>query len=40
VVVDLQGRLRPGDYRVIVALAVDGNLVDPEPKVIPYRAAD
>jgi hypothetical protein len=39
-VVDLQGRLRPGDYRVIVALALDGNLVDPEPRVIPYRVTE
>jgi hypothetical protein len=39
-VVDLHGRLKPGDYRVMVALAVDDNLVNPEVKVIPYRVGD
>jgi hypothetical protein len=34
------GRLRPGDYRVVLALTLDGNLVKPEVKVIPYRVRD
>ena len=39
-VVDLRGRLKPGAYRVTVALALNGNLVNPEVKVVPYRVGD
>ncbi len=35
-VVDLAGRLKPGAYRVQLALALNGNLVNPEVKVVPY----
>jgi len=38
--VDLGGRLAPGAYRVLLALALNGNLVNPEVKVIPYRVAE
>jgi hypothetical protein len=34
------GRLRPGAYRVLLAPALDGNLVNPEVKVVPYRVGD
>jgi hypothetical protein len=30
------GRLRPGAYRVLLALALNGNLVNAEVKVLPY----
>ncbi len=33
---DLTGRLKPGAYRVLLALALNGNLVNPEVKVVPY----
>jgi hypothetical protein len=36
-VVDLAGRLRPGAYRVLLAPALNGNLVNPEVRVLPYR---
>jgi hypothetical protein len=36
-IVDLRGRLKPGAYRVTLALALNGNLVNPEVKVVPYR---
>jgi hypothetical protein len=36
-VVDLRGRLPLGAYRVLLALALNGNLVDPEVQVVPYR---
>lgn len=39
-VVDLRGKLPPGTYRVLVALALNGNLVNPEVKVLPYSVAD
>ena len=39
-VVDLGGRLKPGIYRVVLALALNGNLVQPEVKVVPYRVGD
>ena len=39
-IVDLGGRLAPGAYRVLLALALNGNLVNPEVKVIPYRVAE
>jgi hypothetical protein len=35
-VVDLTGRLKPGTYRVLLALALNGNLVDAEVKVVAY----
>jgi hypothetical protein len=35
-VVDLAGRLKPGTYRVLLALALNGNLIDPEVKVVAY----
>ncbi|HEU5322801.1 MAG TPA: hypothetical protein VFX28_18490, partial [Methylomirabilota bacterium] len=38
-VVDLGPRLPAGEHRVLVALALDGNLIDPEVKVIAYRGA-
>jgi len=37
-VVDLTGRVKPGVYRVMLALALNGNLVNPEVKVVAYRA--
>jgi len=37
-VVDLTGRVKPGNYRVVLALALNGNLVNPEVKVVSYRA--
>lgn len=40
VVVDLHGRLKPGTYRVAVALALNGNLVNPEVRVVQFRAGD
>jgi hypothetical protein len=39
-VVDLAGRLKPGAYRILLALALDDNRVDSEVKVVPYRVAD
>jgi hypothetical protein len=39
-VVDLAGRLRPGTHRVMLALALNGNLVKPEVKVVTYRVGD
>jgi len=39
VIVDLRG-LAAGEYRVLLALAINGNLLNPEVKVIPYRVAD
>jgi hypothetical protein len=39
-VVDLKGKLPPGAYRVLLALALNGNSMNPEVKVIPYRVAD
>jgi hypothetical protein len=33
-------QLIPGAYRVVVALSLDGNLVQPEVKVVPYRVGD
>jgi len=38
-VVDLKG-LKRGDYRVMLTLALDDNLVNPEVKVIPFRVRD
>jgi hypothetical protein len=39
-VVDLAGRLRPGAYRVMLALALNGNLINPEVRVIPFRPGE
>ena len=39
-VVDLAGRLKPGAHRVVLALAMNGNLVKPEVKVVTYRVGD
>jgi hypothetical protein len=39
-VVDLGGRLKPGAYRVLLALALNGNLVNPEVKLVPYRVPE
>ena len=36
--VDLTGRVKPGTYRVVLALALNGNLVNPEVTVVSYRA--
>jgi hypothetical protein len=38
--VDLGGKLAPGAYRVMLALALNGNLVNPEVKVVAYRVAE
>jgi hypothetical protein len=37
---DLAGRVKPGAYRVLLALALNGNLVNPEVRVVSYRAGD
>jgi hypothetical protein len=39
-VVDLAGRLRPGAYRVLLALALNGNLMNPEVRVLPFRPGE
>jgi hypothetical protein len=39
-ILDLKGKLAPGAYRILVALALNGNSMDPEVKVIPYRVAE
>jgi hypothetical protein len=39
-VVDPGGRVKPGNYRVMLALALNGNLVNPEVKVVSYRVGD
>lgn len=39
-VVDLAGRLTPGAYRVLLALALNGNLVNPKVSVISYRVSE
>jgi hypothetical protein len=36
----LPGQLKPGAYRVAVALSLHGNLVDPEVRVVQYRVGD
>jgi len=38
-VVDV-GRLKPGAYRLLLALALNGNLVNPEVKLVPYRVPE
>jgi hypothetical protein len=39
-IVDLKGKLPPGAYRVLLALALNGNSTNAEVKVIPYRVAE
>ena len=39
-IVEPRGKLPPGEYRVALALVLDGNFVQPEVKVVPYRVAD
>jgi len=39
-IVDLEGTLPPGAYRVLLAVAINGNSMNPEVKVIPYRVAE
>jgi len=39
-VIDLAGRVKPGAYRVLLALALNGNLVNPEVKQVPYRVPE
>ncbi len=39
-IVDLKGTLPPGAYRVLLAVAINGNSMNPEVKVIPYRVAE
>jgi hypothetical protein len=33
-------RLKPGAHRLVLALSIDGNLVHPEVKIVPYRVGD
>jgi hypothetical protein len=40
VIVDLAGKLKPGTYQVLLALALHGNLVDAEVKTLPYRVGE
>jgi hypothetical protein len=40
VIVDLKGALPPGAYRVLLAAAINGNSMNAEVKVIPYRVAE
>ncbi|MBI2158374.1 MAG: hypothetical protein HYU26_15955 [Candidatus Rokubacteria bacterium] len=39
-IVDLRDKLAPGAYRIALALALNGNLLSPEVKVVPYRVGD
>ncbi|MGH7356522.1 MAG: hypothetical protein ACRELS_18340, partial [Candidatus Rokuibacteriota bacterium] len=39
-VVDLKGRVKPGAYRVLLAVALNGNSVKPEVRVLPYRVTE
>jgi hypothetical protein len=39
-IVDLKGKLPPGAYRVLLAVAVNGNQTNPEVRVVPYRVND
>jgi hypothetical protein len=39
-IVDLKGKLPPGAYRVLLALALNGNSMNAEVKVIPYQLAE
>jgi hypothetical protein len=39
-IVDLKGKLPPGAYRVLLALALNGNSTNAEVKVISYRVAE
>ena len=38
--VDVGGRLKPGAYRVLLALALNGNLLNPEVKLVPWRVPE
>ena len=40
VVIEPAPRPKPGVYRLVLALSIDGNLVQPEVKVVPYRVGD
>jgi hypothetical protein len=40
VIVDLKGKLPPGAYRVLLAVALNGNSMNAEVTVIPYRVAE
>jgi len=39
-IVDLRGKLRPGAYRILLALALNGHSMNPEVKVISYRVTE
>jgi len=39
-IIDVGGRLKPGAYRVLLALALNGNLVNPEVKLVPWRVPE
>jgi hypothetical protein len=39
-IVDLKGKLPPGAYRILLAVALNGNSTNPEVKVISYRVAE
>jgi hypothetical protein len=39
-IVDLQGKLPAGGYRVLLALVLNGNFITPEVKVIAYRVGE
>lgn len=39
-VVDLAGRLRPGAYRVLVGVALNDNVMNPDVKLLPYRVTE
>ena len=39
-IVDVAGRVKPGAYRIVLALALNGNLVNPEVKVVSYRVGE
>ena len=39
-IVDLRGMLPPGAYRVLLAVAINGNSTNAEVKVVPYRVAE
>jgi hypothetical protein len=36
-VIDLAGRLKPGAYRVVLSVVLDGNLVNPEVAMTAYQ---
>ena len=39
-IVDLKDKLPAGAYRVLLAVAVNGNQTNPEVRVVPYRVND